>query len=115
MKNFWNDFVILLAKNAALLIGVSSTMAAKIIIDSRVKKLTWKEIFGKIIIGGACGWVTCSYLLAHNMHETTKWAVPMATMIGESFLIFLTQNVYALYKFLAKKWLGMKDDDFRNQ
>jgi hypothetical protein len=86
-------------------------MSAKIAIDSRSKRLTLREIIIKIVIGFFSGFVVSWYLITHGMEHTAMWASPLATMSGESIILFLTINSTKYYKFFSKKWLGMKDKD----
>lgn len=112
MKQIGHEIWEFIIKNSALLVGLSIGMSAKIAIDSRARKLTKKEIFIKILIGFFSGYVTSAYLISHGMEDKVSWACPLATMSGESFLLFLTQNSWKIYRFIAKKWGGMKDEDF---
>lgn len=115
MKILWNEIWLFIVKNSALLFGLSIGMTAKIAIDSRAKRLTWKEILIKIAIGFFCGYVTGVYLINHSMENKVAWAVPLATMSGEGFLLFLTQYAGRMYRFFIKKWTGMKDEDLEDK
>lgn len=111
MKAIWTEIWLFIVKNSALLFGLGIGMTAKIAIDSKAKRLTWKEICIKIAIGFFCGYVTGAYLINHSMENKVAWAVPLATMAGEGVLLFLTQYAGKIYRFFAKKWFGMKDED----
>lgn len=111
MKQFWNEIWQFIIKNSAVLIGLSIGMTAKIAIDSRSKKLTWRQITIKVVIGFFCGYTTGMYLMSRGMEDKISWVVPLSTMAGESIILYLTMNAYKIYRFFMKKVFGMKDED----
>jgi hypothetical protein len=111
MKSLWTDFWLFIIANFKWIIPTTIGMGAKIAIDSRSKRLTWREILIKIVIGFFSGFVVSWYLITHGMEHTAMWASPLATMGGESIILFFTINSNKFFRFFAKKWLGMKDED----
>lgn len=114
-SKFWADFWVFLAENFKWIIPTTIGMGAKLAIDSKSKKLTRREVVIKIVIGFFSGFVVSWYLITHGMERTAMWAAPLATMGGEGVLLWLTINSPKLYRFFAKKWFGMKDEDLDNK
>lgn len=115
MKQFFNELWEFLIKNSALLLGLGIGMTAKIAIDSTTKKLTWRQIVIKVVIGFFCGYTAGRYLMANGMEEKISWVVPLSTMAGESVILWLTQNSWKIYRYAAKKFAGMTDNDLEDK
>lgn len=111
MKAVLAEFWMFLLENFKWIIPTTVGMGAKLAIDSRNKRLTWRDILIKITIGFFSGFVVSWYLINHGMEKTAMWATPLATMSGESVILFLSTNSSKYYRFFSKKWLGMKDED----
>ena len=114
MKAFWTEIWLFILANIKWIVLISVGMTARIAIDSRNKRLSFREILIKIVIGFFSGFVTSWYLYTHGMETTAMWATPLATMGGEGLIIWCSQNAPKFYKYAAKKFLGMKDEDLKD-
>ncbi len=108
----WNDIWQFLVKYAALILTLGATSTMRVLIDNKHKKLTKWAIVTKFFIAFMCGVLTGSYCM-NSGHETAAvWAGPVASLAGESLITWLSFHWNSIYKFLLKKWTGMKDEDF---
>lgn len=114
LAQFFDEFVQFITKNSALLIALSIGMVGKIVIDIRIKGLTWWERVIKAILSVIFGYLVAQYLLTHDMENKISWLVPAATLIGDSFISWVMLNANRLYRYAAKRVLGMKDEDLKD-
>lgn len=115
MKQILAQFFQFILKNSALLVALSIGMVAKIAIDSRARKLTKRDIFIKIILSSFVGYSVGRYLQDHNMASKVVWVVPLATLTGESLILWIMVNFNKILSYFAKMWTGMKDEDFKDK
>lgn len=85
----WEEIGQFFAKNLSLLVALSAGTAAKIAIDSRMKRLSKKEIFIKVVLSFFCGYTGSIYMTTHGWTEQAKWAVPLITLLGESIVMWI--------------------------
>lgn len=82
-------------------------VSVKIMLDSRAKKLTWKQIAVKMAIAVFCGYVTYRFLQSNGLSKFESWAPSLATLVGESVIVWFMTNTP---KLLAS-WLKVKKKD----
>lgn len=109
----WELFVEGISKYSGVIIGSILGMSAKVALDSKVRKLSVREVIGKYIIGGAGGWIAFNYCKTHDMVDSAAWIVPIATMVSESVISAVIRNVPPFLKFLVTTKTGMKPEDFK--
>lgn len=115
MKQILAQFFQFIMKNSALLVALSIGMVAKIAIDSRARKLTKRDVVIKIILSAFVGYTVGTYLQDHNMASKVVWVVPLATLAGESFILWFMVNFNKIMTFFARSVFGIKDEDLKNK
>lgn len=115
LAQFFNEVIQFITKNSALLVALSIGMVAKIAIESRARRLTKRDVFIKIILSFFVGYLAGKYLQDHGMENKIKWVVPLATLAGESIVLWVMVNSNKIFAFIAKKWFGMKDEDLKDR
>lgn len=115
LAQFFNEVIQFITKNSALLVALSIGMVAKIAIESRSRKLTKRDVFIKIVISFFVGYSVGKYLQDHGMESKITWVVPLATLAGESIVLWVMVNSNKIFSFIAKKWFGMKDEDLKDK
>lgn len=108
--NFWDEVAEFLAKNVGLIISILMGTAVKIAIDSRSKKLSKKDIAIKVVLSFFVGYLTAVYLESHNMEDKVKFVVPIATLIGESLVIWFMQNSKKIIEAIVYSYFPRKDE-----
>lgn len=103
MKNLLNEIAEFFIKNLALLPSLLIGVVAKLAIDSKAKKLTRKDIVIKTVLGCFVGYVVCKWLESHEREAEIKIYVPVATLLGESLVMWLIQNTGQILNALLEK------------
>lgn len=85
----WEEIGQFFLKNITLLTALCLGTAAKIAIDSRVKKLSKREIAIKVVLSFFMGYTGSIYMTTHGWAEQAKWAVPLITLLGESIVMWI--------------------------
>jgi len=88
-ESIWEEIGQFFVKNFALIASLIMGTAAKIAIDSAVKKLSKKEIFIKVILSFFAGYTASIYMYSHGLENEAKWAVPLITLLGESIVMWV--------------------------
>lgn len=99
------------SKHSEIIIGSLVGVGARIAIDSKTRRLSWLEMGGKAIIGLACGIIAYNYCKANDIGEKTKVIVPLATMLGESIIVWLMRNVNPLLRVIAARFAGVDKNE----
>lgn len=93
MKNgFWSEIGEFFARNIVLITSLIMGTAAKIAIDSRIKKLSKKDILIKVVLSFFAGYLSSIYMTNHGWEQQSKWAVPLITLLGESIVMWIMAN-----------------------
>lgn len=114
-STIWNDIWEFLTKYAVLILTLGATSTMRVIIDNRHKRLTWWAIIAKFFIAFMCGVLSSTYCLKNGYTNAMIWAGPLGSLAGESLITWLSFHWNSIYKFLVKKWTGMKDEDFKDE
>lgn len=59
---------------------------------SRKRKLTLIEWFGVIGVSAFVGYVVCVWCIHNGMDKQAAFIVPIATLLGEKIMIYVTDN-----------------------
>lgn len=86
---FWEEIGQFFVKNSILIISLVAGTAAKIAIDSRIKRLSYKEIGIKVVLSFFAGYTASRYMNSHGLAEQANWAVPLITLLGESIVMWV--------------------------
>lgn len=81
-----------LAKVLMAVGSIGMALIAKIAFDSRNNALTWKAIIVKSVMGIFAGFITTVYLIPRANIYLIGAVVPVATLLGESLMIWLMTN-----------------------
>lgn len=98
-----------LAKVLMAVGSIGMALIAKIAFDSRNNELTWKAILVKSVMGIFAGFITTVYMIPRANIYLIGAVVPVATLLGESLMIWLMTN----WKSVLNRhvpWLFRKDD-----
>ncbi len=114
-STIWNDIWEFLCKYAFMILTVGATSTMRVIIDNHHRRLTKWGILAKFFIAFMCGVLVSNYCLYNGYTKAMVWAGPLGSLAGESLITYLSFHWNSIYKFMLKKWTGMKDEDFKEK
>jgi hypothetical protein len=93
MENVWNDFVLLFGKFSTYIFGIAIGLLGKISFELYMKRtmnfFQWTAIIGMSVF---TGYVTSVYCNSQGLVTQAQFIVPLATLMGEKFFIYLIEN-----------------------
>ena len=106
----WQEFWIGVAKFGTWIVYISIAVFAKLAADSRVAKLTKRDIVIKTVLSVFAGVIAA--IICESLK--TKWwkvIVPVATLLGEGIVVYIMTNWRRLLSKIIPGWL---DDEKKN-
>lgn len=88
----WEEIGEFFAKNIGLLIGLLMGTAAKIALESKTRRLTFREWIIIVVLSCFVGYLGSEWMNRHGYESQTNWAVPIITLLGESIVMWLVKN-----------------------
>lgn len=108
MKNVFEEIGEFIYKNITLITSLMVGSMIKAAIDIKTKQLRWWERFLNVIICVCVGWMSWKGLIAWGKESWTGFIVPLATLFGETFAMWLIVNGGAVLTDLKDKFLKDK-------
>lgn len=109
MKNWLEEFGELIVKNIALIISLMVGALIKAAIDIKTKQLRGWERVLNVIISVCVGWIAWKALNAFDKDHWTGFIVPLATLFGETFAMWLIVKGEGVLNKIVDKFLKSKD------
>ena len=91
-STFWQEIEIAFSKALGFLIWIAMGVAAKLALESRTKKLSWKEIISIVVISVFSGYLTAVILEKYGYDDWNKIIVPVSTLLGQSLMNYIMTN-----------------------
>lgn len=93
MENAWNEFAMLFGKFSTYIFGITIGLLGKLSYEIYMKRtlnfLQWTAVVGMSVF---TGYVTSVYCNARGFEQQAQFIVPLATLLGEKFFIYLIEN-----------------------
>lgn len=97
---FWNEMIQGMSKFLTWLAYISIGVSAKLAFDSRSAKLSKKDIVVKTVLSIFCGFIAAQICEQTGYTSYIGWISPVATLLGESIIVYVMTNWKALtFKF----------------
>ena len=109
MKNLVNEFIEFLTKNFALIFSLMVGAFIKAAIDIKTKELKWWERVLNVLISVCVGWIAWRTIKTFDKEAWTGFIVPLATLFGETFAMWLLTNGGNILTRLLDKVIPKKD------
>lgn len=109
MKNSFEEIGEFIVKNIALIISLMVGAFVKAAIDIKTKQLKWWERVLNVLISVCVGWIAWKALNAFNKENWTGFIVPLATLFGETFAMWLIVKGEGVLNKIVDKFLKSKD------
>lgn len=90
--NFWQEFQVAFSKALGWLVWVMIGVAAKLALESRTKKLSWKEIVIIVVISVFAGYMANAICNKTGYEDWRGIIVPVSTLLGQSMVNFVLTN-----------------------
>lgn len=115
MENAWNEFWMLFGKFSTYIFGITIGLLGKLSYEIYMKRtmnfLQWTAVVGMSVFTGYVVSVYCS----NNGFETqAQFIVPLATLMGEKFFIYLVENHKQILD-LVFSWFKIKQENSKNK
>lgn len=91
-STFWQELEVAASKALGWLVWITMGVAAKLALESRTKKLSWREIIIIVVISVFSGYLTAVILEKYGYEDWNKIIVPVSTLLGQSFMNYLITN-----------------------
>lgn len=89
---FWHELEIAFSKALGWLVWVTIGVAAKLAFESRIKKLSWKEIAAIVVISVFVGYLANLICKKTGYEDWGGIIVPVSTLLGQSIVNFVLTN-----------------------
>lgn len=101
LLTLWEEIGEFFTKNIGLIIGLAMGTAAKIALESKTRRLTFREWIIIVVLSCFVGYLGSEWMNRHGFHEQTNWAVPIITLLGESIVMWLVKNTKRIINAIA--------------
>ncbi len=115
MENVWNEFVMLFGKFSTYILGITIGLLGKLSYEIYMKRtmnfLQWTAVVGMSVF---TGYVVSVYCNNNGFETQAQFIVPLATLMGEKFFIYLIENHKQIFDLLFS-WAKKKEEKTKNK